>query len=104
MKKFALLFIKLLFYPILISIISGLLSFQKQGESTVLIDKSPLASSYTSQVLDRWMSMQISLMGSTPAVFNGPFVRIFSYTGLAAYESLYPGISKTSPFKFFPEN
>jgi hypothetical protein len=103
MKKFALLFIKLLFYPILISVSSSLLSFQKQADHVELIDKSPLASSYTSQVLDKWMSMQIFLMSNTPAIFNGPFVRIFSYTSLAAYESIYPGISKTSPYRFSPE-
>jgi hypothetical protein len=103
MKKFALLFIKLLLYPILISIVSGLLSFQKHAESASLFDQSPSASSYTSQVLDKWMAMQIHLMSSTPAVFNGPFVRIFSYTGLAAFESIAPGISKESQFKISTE-
>ena len=104
MKKFALLFIKMLFYPILISVTSGLLSFRKQAEPTARIDKSPLASSYTSQVLDKWMSMQIHLMSSTPAVFNGPFVRIFSYTSVAAYEAIYPGISIKSEYRFSSES
>jgi hypothetical protein len=101
MKKFALLFIKMLFYPILISVIPGLLSFEKHAP---LADKSPLASSYTSQVLDKWMSMQIHLMSSTPAVFNGPFIRIFSYTSLAAYEAIYPGIAKKSEYRFSTES
>jgi len=103
MKKFALLFIKMLFYPILISAISGMLSFQANREPAAVVDKSLPASSYTSEVLDKWMTMQIHLMSSTPAIFNGPFVRIFSYTGLAAYESIFPGVTNKSVYKISTE-
>jgi hypothetical protein len=103
MKKYALLFIKMLFYPAIISAISGLLSFQINEGFAPRADKNPPASSYTSQVLDKWMTMQMQLMSTTPALFNGPFVRIFSYTGLAAYESIYPGISSKSEYKFSTE-
>ena len=71
-------------------------SFQNSHHNT---PDERLASSYSFSVLDKWMAMQIHLMSSTPAVFNGPFVRIFSYTGLAAFESIAPGISKKSEFK-----
>jgi hypothetical protein len=58
-----------------------------------LIDKSEPASYYATYVLDRWLEMQIKLMSSTFANFNGPFVRIYSYTSLAAYESVAASIS-----------
>jgi len=99
MKKLILLFTRLLLYSLLISAITGLQSFEKNSPPV----NSPLASSYTSDVLDKWMGMQIRLMSSTPANFNGPFVRIYSYTGLVAFESLLPGISKKSDYKFSTE-
>ena len=85
----------------LLLLISVLFSFQKR--TAVGKDKSPLASTYQFGVLDKWMSMQIRLMSHTPAVFNGPFVRIYAYTGLAAYESILPGIPTKSAFWFTRE-
>jgi len=73
-------------------------SFKKTVHS--FPEKSAPASSYSSTVLDKWMAMQIKLMSSTPAIFNGPFVRIYSYTGLAAFRSIFPGIARKSPFWF----
>jgi len=73
-------------------------SFKKTVHS--FPEKSAPASSYSSKVLDKWMAMQIKLMSSTPAIFNGPFVRIYSYTGLAAFRSIFPGIARKSPFWF----
>ncbi len=52
------------------------------------------------EVLDKWMALQIQMMGSTTASFNGPFVRIYSYSGLVAYESIAPGIADNSPYVF----
>jgi hypothetical protein len=75
-----------------------LFSFHPKGKS--IGERSPLASSYSSAVLDKWMAMQIQLMRSTPAVFNGPFVRIYSYSGLIAYQSVLPGISDKSDLWF----
>jgi hypothetical protein len=46
------------------------------------------------------MAMQMKLMSTTIASFNGPFVRIFSYSGIAAFESIRPGIQKNSPDLF----
>src|SRR5688572_22390107 len=63
-------------------------------------EKSAPASSYSSAVLDKWMTMQIKLMSSTPAIFNGPFVRIYSYTGLVAFRSIFPGIPRRSAYWF----
>ena len=83
----------LLFFSLLPGVIS-FLSFQKDEPLRLLPDKSHPASSYNSDVLDKWMTMQTRLMSVTPANFNGPFVRIYAYSGVAAYASVYPGISK----------
>jgi hypothetical protein len=64
-----------------------------------LIDKGEPASYYATYVLDRWLEMQIKLMSSTIANFNGPFVRIYSYTSLAAYESVAASISPKSAYR-----
>jgi len=58
------------------------------------IDKP--ASSYNFGVLDKWMTLQIKLMSSTPATFNGPFVRVYGYTSIAAYLSVYRSIPENS--------
>ena len=71
-----------------------------QKNTHSFLEKSPLASSYSSVVLDKWMAMQIRLMSNTPAVFNGPFVRIYSYTGLTAFKSIFPGVSRKSAYWF----
>jgi len=46
------------------------------------------------------MEMQVKLMSTTIANFNGPFVRVYAYTALAAYESILPGIQKNSSHLF----
>ena len=88
---------KLLLLPFLICS----LSFTNTGH--LFPEKSRPASFYSSVVLDKWMAMQIKLMSSTPAIFNGPFVRIYSYTGLVAFQSIFPGIPRNSSF-WFSEN
>jgi len=100
MKKAIVLFFKLLLYPILISVITGLFSFQKKDEITLSAGGGEPSASYPANVLDKWMALQIRLMSGTPATFNGPFVRIYSYSGLAAFESVLPGISKKSQYRF----
>ena len=100
MKKSLLLAIKFLLYAVLIPGISSLLSFQKEHDSISIPDKSLSVSSYSVDVLDKWMEMQIKLMSSTIASFNGPFVRIYSYSSIAAYLSVYPGIAENSGNRF----
>lgn len=87
---------------IFLFVLTSSVSFQKNSYGVP--EQFATASSYSSTVLDKWMSMQIRLMSSTPAVFNGPFVRVFSYSGLAAYQSIAPGISKKSEYKFSTKN
>jgi hypothetical protein len=100
MKKNLFLSIRLLLNVTLIPGTICLLSFESKHDIISLPDKSLPASSYSTDVLDKWMDMQIKLMSSTIASFNGPFVRIYSYTGIAAYLSVYPGIPETSANRF----
>jgi len=100
MKKKFFFAIKLLLYVIIIPGITSLFSFQNKHDIIPLPDKSLPTSSYSVDVLDKWMEMQIRLMSSTIASFNGPFVRIYSYSGIAAYQSVYPGIAENSTNRF----
>ena len=100
MKKTLLFATRLLVYLVLLSAITGLFSFRKVHHAVSLTDKNLLASSYSADVLDQWMAMQIKLMSSTIASFNGPFVRIYSYSSIAAYQSVYPGIPANSSNRF----
>ncbi|HEU5165976.1 MAG TPA: vanadium-dependent haloperoxidase [Chitinophagaceae bacterium] len=100
MKKNLSLSIKFLLYVVLIPGTTSLLSFQKGHDNISSPGKSLPASSYSVEVLDKWMDMQIKLMSSTVASFNGPFVRIYSYSGIAAYLSVYPGIAENSANRF----
>jgi hypothetical protein len=50
------------------------------------------ASSYSSEVLDKWMSIQLRLMRNATGIPNQAFSRHFVYTGIAALESLAPGL------------
>lgn len=104
MKKIFALVTKLLLYPVLASVMTSLFSFEKSGHLNASFAGEVIVSSYTSDALDKWMTMQIRLMSSTPAIFNGPFVRILSYSGLAAFESIFPGISKKSEYRFSTVN
>ena len=47
---------------------------------------------YSSEVLDKWMTLQIRLMKNTTGVPNQGFGRHFAYSGVAALESLAPGL------------
>lgn len=50
-------------------------------------------SSYTSDVLDKWITMQLRLMKNATGIPNQAFSRHFVYTGIAALESVSPGLS-----------
>lgn len=80
----------------------GLLFFSLYGKKQVISEhnqqKFRPVSSYHFPVLDHWMRLQIRLMSTTMANFNGPFVRIYSYSGLAAYEAILPGFEKNSKY------
>ena len=50
-------------------------------------------SSYSSEVLDKWMTLQLRLMRNTTGVPNHGFSRHFAYAGVAALQSMAPGYS-----------
>lgn len=54
------------------------------------------ASSYSSEVLDKWMTMQLRLMKNATGIPNQAFSRHYAYAGIAALESLAPGLSAHS--------
>jgi hypothetical protein len=84
----------------LMALFAGTVLFSFRSEKKKVAESIP-ASFYTPAVLDKWLSMQIKLMSTTVASFNGPFVRIYAYSGLAAYESIVPGIPANS-FNLLP--
>ncbi len=98
MKRYILLLRKLLLCWMSIMGLTILLSFSKNKNAKP--DPGNYTSSFSSDVLDKWMAMQIRLMSTTIASFNGPFVRIYSYSGLAAYEAIFPGIAANSSYLF----
>ncbi len=51
------------------------------------------ASTYSADVLDKWMTMQIRLMRNATGIPNQAFSRHFAYAGVAALESLRPGLN-----------
>ncbi len=80
-----------------------LLSFQPKEKSedpgrTIL---SP--SAYSFEVVDQWMALNIKIMSSTIASFNGPFVRIYTYSSIAAYQAIYPGLPANSKYRIRTE-
>jgi hypothetical protein len=51
------------------------------------------ASGYSSDVMDKWMTVQIRLMKNATGIPNQAFSRHFSYAGIAALESIRPGLT-----------
>lgn len=57
------------------------------------------ASSYSSEVLDKWITVQLRLMRNATGIPNHAFARYYSYSGVAAFESLAPGIPGNSVWR-----
>ncbi len=62
----------------------------------VVIDTNDQASLYDSEVLDKWMTIQLRLMRNATGIPNQAFSRHFAYSGVAALESLKPGLTSTN--------
>ena len=85
----------------LVTIVSTivLLSCQKgdtpilQEESTAIAQKGR-PTSYSSDVLDKWITMQLRLMRNATGIPNHGFSRPFAYSGIAAFEAIKPGMSQ----------
>ncbi|MGB8190264.1 MAG: vanadium-dependent haloperoxidase [Chitinophagaceae bacterium] len=48
--------------------------------------------SYSSEVIDKWMTLQLRLMRNATGIANHAFSRHFAYAGVAALESMAPGL------------
>jgi hypothetical protein len=81
-----------LFLTATVSIIV-LISCQKSNEIITTNNLKGKPSSYSSDVLDKWMTMQLRLMRNATGIPNHGFSRHFAYAGIAAFESLKPGMS-----------
>jgi len=48
---------------------------------------------YSSDVIDKWMTLEIRLFTKATSILNGAFARPFAYSGICAYESIDPGLA-----------
>jgi hypothetical protein len=46
---------------------------------------------YSSDVIDKWMTLEIRIYKDATGISNGAFSRPFAYSGITAYESIDPG-------------
>ena len=76
----------------LASILSVVVFNSCQRGETAFNQKHKL-SYYSSDVLDKWMTMQLRLMRNATGIANHAFSRHFAYAGVAAFESLRPGLT-----------
>ncbi len=56
------------------------------------VNQSNQVSNYSSEVLDKWMTMQLRLMRNATGIQNQAFSRHFVYAGIAALQSVAPGL------------
>jgi membrane-associated phospholipid phosphatase len=54
------------------------------------------AAAHSSQVVDKWITLQLRLMRNATGIPNHGFSRHFAYAGVAAFESLAPGLTGTT--------
>jgi hypothetical protein len=46
---------------------------------------------FSSDVIDKWFTLEVRIYGDATLIPNGAFARPFAYSGISAYESLDPG-------------
>jgi hypothetical protein len=80
-----------LFFAVIVSTIV-LISCQKD-DNPVINNLKEKPSSYSSDILDKWMTMQLRFMRNAIGIPNQAFSRYFAYSGVAAFESLKPGMN-----------
>ena len=80
-----------LFFSTIVTVIV-LISCQKGEHPVVNNNLRGKPTSYSSDVLDKWMTLQLRLMRNATGIANHAFSRHFAYSGVAALESLEPGL------------
>jgi hypothetical protein len=63
-------------------------SCQKSNNSS---QGEPPAKTFPSDVIDKWMTLEIRIYKDATGIANGAFARPFAYSGISAYESIDPG-------------
>lgn len=48
---------------------------------------------FSSDVIDKWMTLEIRIYKDATGIANGAFARPFAYSGISAYESIDPGLA-----------
>lgn len=48
---------------------------------------------FSSEVIDKWLTLEIRLFKDATGISNGAFSRPFAYSGITAYESIDPGLA-----------
>jgi PAP2 superfamily len=71
----------------------SLLASCKKNDDIITNKNHPFK--YSSEVADKWMTLQLRLMRNATGVPNHAFSRHFAYTGIALFESLAPGLTGT---------
>lgn len=74
------------------ALIAGLIMASCNKTENAYQSQSAQPFSHSSMVLDKWMSMQLRLMRNATGIQNQAFSRHFVYAGVAALESLSPGL------------
>ena len=74
-----------LYYVLLTT--TALISCHKQGGMPPNVPPS----AYTSDVIDKWMTLEVRIYKNATGIANGAFSRPFAYSGISAYESTDPG-------------
>lgn len=80
--------IAFLFLAVILSIV--VLNSCQRGETRINQKRKPAY--YSSDVLDKWMTMQLRLIRNATGIANQAFSRHFAYAGVAAFESIKPGL------------
>ena len=60
-------------------------------KNDISITENKDATKYPSDVIDKWITMQLRLMRDATGIPNVMFSRYYGYTGVAAFEALSPG-------------
>jgi hypothetical protein len=86
-----------LFSAFLLNSISGCKkenSANTENQATSSYSADANASSYSADLIDKWITMQLRLMRNATGIANIAFSRYYAYSGIAALESLTPGLPK----------
>jgi PAP2 superfamily len=71
-------------------LVSGSFTACRKSDDPFKGKNSP--SFFSSDVIDKWMTLEIRMYKDATGIGNGAFARPFAYSGISAYESIDPGL------------